>query len=151
MHPHSLGPGHQLLGVAAIPHHVELEPNRSIDSGRDLFESADRQCRLTEGDAGTLGGFRGLHFGPPGQHAAEANRRQDYRQRNLLTEHRRGERPRRDVAQDPLAKLNAAKVLAVRRHGHLGERPAVDVIKDLTGELAPGQLAVVVDRRQERG
>ena len=30
----------------------------------------------------------------------------------------------------------------------LAERPAVDVVEDLAGEFAPGQLAVVVDRRR---
>src|SRR5208337_4667072 len=46
----------------------------------------------------------------------------------------------------PLAELDAMEVIAVRREGRLGEGAAVDVVEDLSGELAPRQFAVVVDR-----
>ena len=43
---------HQLLGVAAVAHHVELEPGRLRARGGDLLDAADRDRRLDERDPG---------------------------------------------------------------------------------------------------
>ncbi len=54
----------------------------------------------------------------------------------------------RDIAQDSLAQLDPTQVLTIGPEGDFAKGAAIDVIKELAGQLAPGQLSVITDRRR---
>ena len=83
----SLRARHQFLGVAAIAHHVELEPRRRGCGPCNLLDRADRDCRLDERDAERAGGTGSLHLRPLGEHPAEPDRAEDHRHRKALPGH----------------------------------------------------------------
>ena len=85
--PHRPGARHEILGVAAVAHHVQLEPRRRRHRPGDLLDATDRDRRLDERHPGRLGGASRLDLRPTGEHPAEADRREDDRQRELLAEH----------------------------------------------------------------
>ena len=84
--PHRLRPRHQVLGVPAVAHHVELKPGRSGEGLRDLLDAADRDRRFHERQPFRFRGAGGLHLRASREHAAQANGRQDDRIRQALTE-----------------------------------------------------------------
>ncbi len=143
--PGRLRPAHQLLGVGAVAHHVELVPERGVGPGGDLLDRADRHRRLAERHARRLGRLRCLHLGPLGEHPAQAHRREDHRHRQLLAQHRDAEVQLRHVPHHPLPERDRREVVHVGPHRRLVVGAAVDVVEQLAGETATGELPVVGD------
>ena len=80
-------PGHQVLRVAAVAHHVELEPRRLRSSPpRPPRSSRSRPSTRRTGCPTRCRCARRLRLGPRGEHAAEAHRPEDHRHRELLAE-----------------------------------------------------------------
>ncbi len=76
------------------------------------------------------------------------NRREDHGKRELLTEHLHALVSYRDVAHDDLAEQDALEIAHVRAQRGFLVRAAVEIIEELTGEPAAGELAVVEHRRR---
>lgn len=145
--PRSARPTHEVLGVAAVAHDVELEPERPCGGSPHLLDAADRHRGLAEGDAGSLGGTGGLYFGAPGEHPREADRSEDQRQGEILTEHRRTQSEVRDVPEHPLAEPDTTQVRDVGAHRGLLVSAPVEVVEELAGQAAARQFPVVTDGR----
>ena len=86
-----------------------------------------------------------LDLGAPGEHPGHAHGGEDEGECQRFAEHRAGEIPRRHVAQDPLAESDGLEVLGIGPHGCLFVSSAIDVVEELAGESATGQLSVVPD------
>ena len=140
--------GHQLLGVAAVAHHVQLKPGRHRRGPGDLLDAAHRHGRLDERDAGALRRARGLHLGTLGEHPAESDRGEDHRQRQALAEQLHGRIARRHVAHHDLAQQQALEIADVGAQRGLLVGAAVDVVEQLAGQPASRQLAVVEHGRR---
>ncbi len=125
-------PRHQLLGIAAIAHHVELKPRRRRGRARDLLDAADRHSRLDERDPGRFGGTGGLHLRAAREHASQADRSQDHRQRQPLTQHLDRVLAHRDVAHHDLTQQDALEIGDVRAQRRLLVGAAVGVIEQLS-------------------
>ena len=76
---HRLSPNHQVLGVTAVLHDVQLEPWRCRHGAGHLFDAADRERRLAEGDSGALGSSGRLHFCALREHPSESDGGEDDR------------------------------------------------------------------------
>ena len=136
----------QVLGVGAVPHHIELEPRRGGGGARDLLDRAYRDGRLDERHAGRLGGAGGLGLRPSREHPRQAHRPEDHRHRQALAEHLAGLLADRDVAHHDLAQQHALQIRHVRSHRELVVGAAVDVVEQLARKPAPRELAIVEHR-----
>lgn len=58
------GPSQKVSGERTIPHHVELEPRRSLGGGGHLLEAADGHRGLHERHPGGRGGPGRMDLGP---------------------------------------------------------------------------------------
>ncbi len=103
----------QSADEAAVLHHVELEPERLVDRLRHVFDRADRHGGERERNARRLRRPAGQNLAVAMLHAAEPDRRERERKRNLLTHDCGGEIALRYVDQHALAQLDALEVLAV--------------------------------------
>jgi hypothetical protein len=138
-----LRPLHEVLGERAVPHDIELVPERGRGSRGDLLHAADRHRRLAERHADPLGGAGGLHLGTAGEHAPEADRRQQDRQGEVLPQHRRGQPALGHVAQHALAQPDAGQLarqpasgqLAVVTHGCRGQLEGPVTTKQVHGPI----------------
>ena len=138
-------PGQQLLHVAAVLQHVELEPDRRAVALCDLTEVADGHARQAKGYAGLAGGARGLHFAAAGVHAGHAHRRQHQRQVEVLAQDLGLQGDVRDIDQHPLAQGDLFEVGRIGAQGGFRIGAAVDVVEQHLGNPAAGQLPVVGD------
>lgn len=121
----------QRLDEAAILYHIELEPERLVDRGRDVLDRTDRHRALREGNA------RGL----PVLHSQQSHRRQDQRQRCRLAKNGDREITTRDVDQHALAKLDLLKIVVVGAERILGIRTT----KKRLRKVALVKLAQILD------
>ena len=76
---------------AAVLHHIELEPERLVDRRRHVLDRADRHGGERERNAGRLRRAAGEDLAVAMLHAAEPDRRERERQRDLLAEDGGGE------------------------------------------------------------
>ena len=141
------GTGHQVLGVGAVPHDVELEPDRVGHGGGDLLDAADRRrsTRRTRHrptrppvPPGPLPGWRTSR---PDRPARAPPASASSWPSTVVGQVELGH-----VAQHPLAELYGGQVVHVGGQRGLGEGAAVDVVEQLSGQAAPGQLPVVAHR-----
>ena len=100
----------QRLDEPAIPHHVELEPERLASRLRHVLDRADRHGGERERDACGLCGPAGENLAIPMLHAAQADRRKRERQRGLLADDGGGEVALRHVDQHALAQQQALEI-----------------------------------------
>ena len=138
---------HQVLRVAAVAHHVELEPRRRGGGRGDLLDAADRDRRLDE---------RARPPPPPRARPAPRRAARTSRasptgasttgQRQPLAEHLDGRVADAHVAHHDLPQQHALEVADVRPHRGLVVGAAVDVVEELARQPAPRQLAVVERR-----
>ncbi len=140
---------HQVLRVAAVAHHVELEPRRRASSPsrppRSLqIETVDS----TNGTPGASAARAACTSARGANIPAEADRRQHDRERQPLAEHLDRRIADADVAHHDLAQQHVLEVGDVRAHRRLLVRAAVDVVEQLARQPAPRQLAVVEHRRR---
>jgi len=137
-------PSHQVLRVAAISDHIQLEPRRDRGGVGDFLDAADGHGGLGERDAHRLGGPRGLHLGAGVVHAGHSDRGQDDREVHVLAQHMGGLIALGHIAQHDLAQPDLGKVRDVGVHGRLVGGTAVDVVEQLSRQPSSGELAVVL-------
>ena len=130
---------------AAVLHHIELEPERPLDRGRDVLDRADRHGGKAERDAGRLRGAAGQDLAVAPLHAAQPDRRQRDRQRRRLAHDGGRQIAPRDVHQHALAQLDALKVGAVDPQRLLRIGAPVGIVEEHSGDPAAGQEPHVLD------
>ena len=135
----------QRLDEAAVLHHVELEPERLVDGGRDVLDRADRHRALGEGNAGGLRGAAGVNLAVAMLHAEQADRRQDQRQRGGLAEDRGRQVALGDVDQDALAELDLLQIVVVGAQRVLGIGAAIGIVEERLRHAALVQQAQILD------
>ena len=135
----------QRFDEAAVLHHVELEPERLVDRGRDILDRADRHRALGKGNAGGLRGAAGVDLAVAMLHAEQSDRREDQRQRGGLAENRGGQIALGDVDQDALAKLDLLQIVAVGAQRFLGIGAAIRIVEERLRHVALVQLPQILD------
>ena len=134
-----------LAHEATVFHHVELEPERPLDRGRDILDRADRHGGKAERDAGRLGGAAGQDLAVAPLHAAQPDRRQRERQRCRLARDGGAQIALRHVHQHALAQLDALEVRAVDPQRLLRVGATVGIVEEHSGDPAARLQPHVLD------
>ncbi|MCY1240769.1 hypothetical protein D9M72_536310 [compost metagenome] len=138
----------------ALAHDVKLEPEGLGGDRGDVLDRADAHGREREGDTKGFGGLGRQHLAIGVLHAGEAGWGKRHRHRNLLTDHRRFERPVGHVDQHPLAQLDLGEILLIGAIGAFGPGAAVGVVEEELRHATFGErleIANFEDLRHENG
>jgi hypothetical protein len=139
-------PRHQVFGIAAVAHDVELVPEGGGGRGAHFLDRADRHRRFAEGHAGGFGRACRLHLRAAGHGAGQAERGEHHGQGQVLPQHAGGQLDLRNVAQYALAQLQTAEALAVGGGGGFLVGGAVEVVEQVARQATACEFAVVVRR-----
>ncbi len=145
--PRRLGPIDQVMHELAVPHHIELEPERR-PAGRfgHVLDRTDAHGRKCEGNSERPRGFGSKHLAIGVLHAAEPRGRDGDRHRDLFPRHRRGQRAIGHVHGHALAKLDLLEVGFVGAIGAFRPGPGIRVIEEHARHAPPGARLELVDR-----
>jgi len=126
------GGGHarqQVTDKTAVPHQVELEPERLGHCGGYVLDRADRHGAQAERDPGRLRRAAGKDLAVTELHAAQPDRSQRQRQRRRLAGDDRGQLARPDINPDALAEPDRVQVGPVGPQRRLRIRAVVGVLE----------------------
>ncbi|SCB44628.1 hypothetical protein GA0061101_11958 [Rhizobium lusitanum] len=125
-----LGTTDEVQDEVAILHDVELEPERLLRHGGDVFDGADAHRRQREWNAEFLCRARRQHLAVGVLHAGEARRCQRYRHGGVLADHGRFQRTIGHIDENALAQLDLGEVRLVGVIGRFRPRTGIGVLEE---------------------
>ncbi|MNL23450.1 hypothetical protein D3C87_1448400 [compost metagenome] len=129
LHPGGPGTLQRVSHEAPVFQHIQLKPEGLLALTRDFLDRTHRYRRQAQRNAFVLRGFCGLHFTPTGEHARQADRRQNDRHCQRLVEEGGFKAQGFDVFQNALTQADVGQVGAVGPQRMLRISAAIDVVE----------------------